>query len=81
MVEIDIFSFSFKVKLNCIQKGSSISKEMKPKLPAEVLKFSKRTKVELVARDLIFKLYLDIVDLDGRRAKVEIVEYCEILNL
>lgn len=55
MVEIDIFSF--KVKLNCIQKGSSISKEL-PKLP-EVLKFSKRTKVELVARDLIFKLYLD----------------------
>jgi hypothetical protein len=80
MVEIDIFSFSFKVKLNCIQKGSSISKEM-PKLPAEVLKFSKRTKVELVARDLIFKLYLDIVDLDGRRAKVEIVVCCEILNL
>jgi len=57
MVEIDIFSFSKWSWIVSKKVDISISKEL-PKLP-EVLKFSKRTKVELVARDLIFKLYLD----------------------
>lgn len=59
MVEIDmIFSFSKWSWIVSKKVDISISKEL-PKLPEVKLKFSKRTKVELVARDLIFKLYLD----------------------